>query len=197
MTSTIIRPLRLVGVSGGLSIPSKSAALARHLMDLLAADISVQGNLVELGKLAPDLAGSVWRTQLPETVEHALQAVEKADALVVVAPVFRGAYPGLFKHFFDFVEQDALIDTPVLLAATGGSPRHSLMIDHQLRPLFSFFQARTCPLGVYATDQDFSGLQLHDAALLQRARQAVEKALPLIDLGRSRTHPDTRNGVAA
>lgn len=197
MTSNMIHPLRLVSLSGGLSTASKSAALARHLLDLLAANIPAQANLIELGKLAPDLAGSVSRTQLPETVEHALQAVEQADVLAVVTPVFRGAYTGLFKHFFDFVEQDALIDTPVLLAATGGSPRHSLMIDHQLRPLFSFFQARTCPLGVYATDQDFSGLQLHDAALLQRARRAVEKALPLIDLGRVRTHPDIYNGVAA
>ena len=197
MTSNMIRPLRLVAVSGGLSAPSKSAALARHLLDLVAADTPARGNLIELGKLAPYLAGSAWRAQLPETVEHALQAVEQADALVVVTPVFRGAYTGLFKHFCDVVEQDALIDTPVLLAATGGSPRHSLMIDHQLRPLFSFFQARTCPLGVYATDQDFSGLQLHDEALLQRAHQAVQKALPLIALGRSRTLPDTRDGVAA
>ena len=130
------------------------------------------------------LAGAVWRSQLPETVERELAAVEQADILVVTTPVFRGAYTGLFKHFFDFIHQDALIDKPVLLAATGGSERHALMIDHQLRPLFSFFQARTLPLGVYATDKDFTDYRLQDAALIQRATLAVQRALPLLGLTR-------------
>lgn len=178
------RPLRLVAVSGGLQRPSKSAALAQHLLDLIADDVPCEQRLVELGQLAPQLAGATWRTHLPDTVERELDAVEQADVLVVATPVFRGSYTGLFKHFFDFIHQDALIDKPVLLAATGGSERHALMIDHQLRPLFSFFQARTLPLGVYATDKDFADYRLRDEALIERARLAVERALPLIELSR-------------
>jgi FMN reductase len=169
------RPLRLVAVSGELQRPSKSAALAEHLLEL-----------IELGSLAPQLAAAVWRTQLPASVEQALAAVEQADVQVVTTPVFRRAYTGLFKHFFDFVHQDALIDKPVLLAAIGGSERHALVIEHQLRPLFSFFQTRTLPLGVYATDKDFEGYRLRDATLMARASLAVQRALPLIAL----THCD-------
>ena len=182
------RPLRLVAVSGGLQRPSKSAALAEHLLDLIADDVPCEPHLVELGELAPQLAGAVWRSQLPDTVEAELGAVEQADILVVTTPVYRGSYTGLFKHFFDFIHQDALIDKPVLLAATGGSERHALMIDHQLRPLFSFFQARTLPLGVYATDKDFVDYRVQDMALIERARLAVQRALPLIELMR---HPST------
>jgi len=121
---------------------------------------------------------------LPDAVEQQLAAVEQADILIVSTPVYRGSYTGLFKHFFDFVDQNALIDPPVLLAATGGSERHALMIDHQLRPLFSFFQARTLPLGVYATDKDFLDYRLHDEALIQRSQLAVQRALPLLELKR-------------
>lgn len=174
------RPLRLAAVSGGMQRPSKAAALAEHLLDLIAGEVPCEPRLIELGQLAPHLAGAVWRSQLPATVERELAAVEQADILVVTTPVYRGSYTGLFKHFFDFIHQDALIDKPVLLAATGGSERHALMIDHQLRPLFSFFQARTLPLGVYATDKDFAGYRLQDEALIQRARLAVDRALPLI-----------------
>ena len=93
----------------------------------------------------------------------------------------------LFRsHFFDFIHQDALVDTPILLAATGGSERHSLVIDHQLRPLFSFFQARTLPLGVYATDRDFVDGRVHNDALIERTRLAVRRALPLLALPRHR-----------
>ncbi|EHK68057.1 FMN reductase [Achromobacter arsenitoxydans] len=190
-------PLRLVAVSGGLQRPSKSAALAKHLLDLIAGEVPCEQRLVELGQLAPQLAGAVWRSHLPDSVEQELDAVEQADILVVTTPVFRGSYTGLFKHFFDFIHQDALIDKPVLLAATGGSERHALMIDHQLRPLFSFFQARTLPLGVYATDKDFADYRLQDEALIERARLAVERALPLVELTRLLSTAAAEDAVAA
>ena len=194
MKANMTRPLRLVAVSGGLQRPSKAAALSEHLMDLIADVVLCEQRLVELGQVAPQLAGAVWRSQLPEAVERDLAAVEQADIVVVTTPVYRGSYTGLFKHFFDFIDQDALIDKPILLAATGGSERHALMIDHQLRPLFSFFQARTLPLGVYATDKDFLDYRVHDEALLQRATLAVQRALPLIGLTR---HPDVAAAAVA
>ncbi len=166
-------------------------------MDLIADEVLCEQRLVELGQLAPQLAGAAWRAQLPDAVEQELAAVEQADILVVSTPVFRGAYTGLFKHFFDFIHQDALIDKPVLLAATGGSERHALMIDHQLRPLFSFFQARTLPLGVYATDKDFLDYRLQDEALIQRATLAVQRALPLIGLTRHARSATADEAVAA
>ena len=197
MKANMTRPPRLVAVSGGLQRPSKAAALAEHLMDLIAEEVLCEQRLVELGQLAPQLAGATWRSHLPETVERELAAVEQADILVVATPVYRGSYTGLFKHFFDFIDQDALIDKPVLLAATGGSERHALMIDHQLRPLFSFFQARTLPLGVYATDKDFTDYRLQDEALIQRATLAVQRALPLIGLMRHARSATAEELVAA
>lgn len=176
------RPLRIVAVSGGLQRPSRAATLAEHLLDLIDEGVPCDQHLIELGELAPQLAGALRRSQLPETVERQLAAVERADVLVVVTPVYRGSYTGLFKHFFDFIDQDALVDTPILLAATGGSERHALVIDHQLRPLFSFFQARTLPLGVYATDKDFADGCVQNEALMQRARLAVQRAMPLLAL---------------
>lgn len=189
-------PIRAVAVSGGLQRPSKSAVLSEHLLGLIADEVPCEQRLVELGQLAPQLAGALARSQLPAAVEQALAAVEQADVLVVTTPVFRGAYTGLFKHFFDFVHQDALIDKPVLLAATGGSERHALVIEHQLRPLFSFFQARTLPLGVYATDKDFVNYRLQGDALMARAHLAVQRALPLIDLAH-RTRADSMGDLLA
>ncbi|QHG85867.1 FMN reductase [Xanthomonas cucurbitae] len=196
MTVTPPPPLRVVAVSGGLQRPSKAAALAHHLMALIGDEVPCAPHLVELGALAPHFAGALWRSQVHETVEQELAAVEQADVLVVATPVYRGSFTGLFKHFFDFIRQDALVDIPVLLAATGGSERHALVIDHQLRPLFSFFQARTLPLGIYATDRDFLDYRVHNEALAERARLAVQRALPLIALTRQ-ARTSTTTAVAA
>lgn len=174
------RKIKVVAVSGSVQRPSRTLVLVEQLIAALVDQVPIDLHLIEVGKLAAQLGPALYRSQLPEAVEAELQAIESADLLIVASPVYRGSYTGLFKHLFDLVQQDALIDVPVLLAATGGSDRHALVIDHQLRPLFSFFQARTAPLGVYASEQDFTGYELSSAALRERIALAVARAIPLI-----------------
>jgi FMN reductase len=173
-------PLKLVAVSGGLQRPSRTSALVEHLVAAMAEALPIAARVVELGELAPRLAGAVHRSQLPPAVEAEVAAIESADVLIVASPVFRGSYTGLFKHLFDFVDQHALIDTPVLLAATGGSDRHALVLDTALRPLFSFFQALTLPIGVYASEGDFENYRVRSEQLRSRIALAVERAASLV-----------------
>lgn len=176
------RPLRFVGVSGSLQEPSKTTALVRAILDAAADRVSVptEIGLVELAKVGPSLAGALSRDALSSEIQETLREIETADLLVVASPVYRASYTGLFKHLFDFVEQYALVGQPVLLAATGGGERHALILEHQMRPLFGFFQALTLPLGVYASAADFDGYALRDGKVRARIDQAVSRALPLV-----------------
>ncbi len=174
------RPLRLVAVSGGLKRPSRTLALVDNLLRSLGHALPLDTDLIELGPLVPMIGPHTDRRGLPAPAEAALRTIEAADALLVASPIYRGTYTGHFKHLFDLVDQNALIDKPVLLAATGGSERHALAIDHQFRPLFSFFQAQTLPIGVYATDRDFTDYEVDNPALCDRITLAVERALPVL-----------------
>jgi FMN reductase len=177
--------LKVVAVSGGLQRPSRTLVLVESLVAALSESLPLDIHLIELGQLAPGLARALYRSQLPADVESHIVAIENADALVVASPVFRASFTGLFKHLFDLVHQEALVDIPVLLAATGGSERHALVIEHQLRPLFSFFQARTLPIGVYASERDFAGYEITSASLHNRIALAAERAVPWLREGRS------------
>jgi FMN reductase len=177
--------LKVVAVSGGLQRPSRTLALVESIVAALSESLPLDIHLIELGQLAPGLGRALYRSQLPADVESQIVAIENADVLVVASPVFRASFTGLFKHLFDLVHQDALVDVPVLLAATGGSERHALVIEHQLRPLFSFFQARTLPIGVYASERDFDGYEITSAALRDRIALAAERAVPWLCEGRS------------
>lgn len=175
------KPLNIVAISGGLNAPSKTEALLQTLIERLAKAIPIQVHFIKFSEIAPLLGGAIYRNQLPQQVQDDLAAVENADALIVGTPVYRASFTGLFKHFFDFVEQNALIDVPVLLAASGGSERHALVLEHQLRPLFSFFQAQTLPIGVYATDRDFSPEYTVQSELLnERINLAITRAVPVL-----------------
>jgi FMN reductase len=173
------KPIKVVAVTGSTFRPSRTLVLTQSIVTELGKHLPIQSHLIELGDIARAVGGALSRKELPETVEHELRAIESADLLVVATPVYRGTYPGQFKHLFDLIDQNALIDTPVLLAATGGSERHALVLDHQLRPLFSFFQSLTLPIGVYASEADFDNYQITSEALKARIRLAAERATPL------------------
>ncbi len=180
-------PYRVVAVSGSLHEPSKTTALIRAIVNAVAERAPVDVTVIELTAIGPELAGALQRDQVSPAVEAQLRAIEDADLLIVGSPVYRASFTGLFKHLFDFVGQYALVGKPVLLAATGGGERHALMIEHQLRPLFSFFQALTLPVGVYASDSDFDGYVIDSDVLRTRVALAAERALPLVGYAATRT----------
>lgn len=176
------KPLNIVAVSGGLNNPSKTESLVQEILNELGQATPINVHFIKFSEIGPLLGGAIYRNQLPQRVQDDLAAVEAADALIVGTPVYRASFTGLFKHFFDFVEQTALVDVPVLLAASGGSERHALVLEHQLRPLFSFFQAQTLPIGVYATDKDFTPeYTVRNEQLRERIILAVARALPILE----------------
>jgi FMN reductase len=150
-------------------------------VDEVGRRVPTDPTVIEVTRLGPLLAGALRRDDVSPEAESALQLIESADLLVAASPVYRGSFTGLFKHLFDFVGQYALIGKPVLVAATGGGERHALILEHQLRPLFGFFQALTLPVGVYASDSDFVDHEVASPEVVARISNSVSGALPLIE----------------
>jgi FMN reductase len=171
---------RIVAVSANVGSPSRTLTLTREIVRALELSTGAEAELVEVSKLGRALGQALTREQAAAEVERALRAIESADVLVAATPVHRGSYTGHFKHLFDLIAQDALIDIPVIVAATGGSDRHCLIIEHQLRPLFAFFQAFVVPTGIYATDRDFVDGELRAEQVKQRISGAARQATRLL-----------------
>lgn len=154
-------PLRIVAVSAGLSSPSSTRLLADRLTAATRErleteqDRPVEVRVIELRELAVDIAGNLVSGFPSATLEEAIGAVTGADGLIAVTPVFTASYSGLFKSFFDLVENTALTGKPVVVAATGGTARHSLVLEHAMRPLFAYLRAVTLPTSVYAASEDW------------------------------------------
>jgi FMN reductase len=152
----------LTVISGGLRSPSSTRLLADQLAQAAGAAIETRGDtvdlrVVDLREHAHPITDALLTGFPTGALLDALGQVTAADALIAVTPTFQGSYSGLFKSFMDLVEAGTLRGVPVLLAATGGTERHSLVIEHALRPLFSYLGALTVPTGVYAATADFGG----------------------------------------
>ena len=147
-------------------------------MTRAAARFDLQGAVFDLSDIGPSLGQAGKLSDLAEFSKAAVATILSADALVIASPVYKGSYSGLFKHLFDLLDPVSLAGKPILLAATGGGDRHALIIEHQLRPLFGFFEAQTLATGVYASDTDFAAGQPVAPALLTRLDRAVDQFAP-------------------
>ncbi|MFH9352106.1 FMN reductase [Kitasatospora sp. NPDC017646] len=151
---------KLAVVSAGLSKPSSTRLLADRLAEATVRRLGEDGReaevtVIELRDLAVDIANN-FVTGFPATaLREAIGTVTEADAVIAVTPIFTASYSGLFKSFFDVIDHDALTGKPVLIAATGGTPRHSLALEHAVRPLFSYLRAVVLPTAVYAATDDW------------------------------------------
>ena len=187
---------KIVVISAGLGTPSSSRLLADQLGDAtarLAAGLGVEVRVTtyELRDLAVDIANNFVAGFAAPRLAEAISAAERADAIIAVSPVFSASYSGLFKSFFDLIDNKALEGTPVLLGATGGSERHSMVLDFAMRPLFTYLRARIMPTAVFAAPMDWGrgsegGVAAAESLGSRVERAAGELASELVDGGEVR-----------
>ena len=190
--------VRIALISAGLSDPSATRLLADRLADasrtaLATREQQIEVDVIELRPLAHEVTNAMLTGFTADRLSRDLDAVAGADAVIAVTPTFQASYSGLFKSFFDVLtidHDDALRGTPVLLGATAGTSRHSLVLESAMRPLFSYLGALTVPTGVFAAAEDWgsagsgSGVS---AGLADRINRAATELAELI-LGRAPRH---------
>lgn len=170
---------RVVVISGGASDPSSTTLLATRAAARVEALAGERGlptttRVLELRALARDVADALVTQFVSPALQDALDAVRDADVLVVSTPVYKAGPSGLLTSFLQVLDNDVLIGTPVLLAATAGSARHALVVDEQLRGVFAYLRAVTAPTGLFAAPEDWSD------GLAERIDRAATEVVALL-----------------
>jgi FMN reductase len=167
----------LVVVSAGLSQPSSTRLLADRLTTAVRDALELEGytvavEVVELREHAHAIVDAMLTGFPAGALADALEKVTRADGLVLVTPLFTTTYSGLFKSFLDILDPEVLTDMPVLLGATGGTPRHSLALEYSLRPLLTYLHADVVTTSVFAATDDWAGDPETTGALTRRVERA-------------------------
>jgi FMN reductase len=175
----------VVAISGSLTKPSRTRNLVSLIGQEIAAKTGAEFDLIDIADLLPTLLSATSFDKLPQALQDTHRQLASADLIVIGSPVYKGSYSGLLKHYLDLLNPTLLAGKAAVLAATGGSDRHALVIEHQLRPLASFFELHTVPFGVYARDTDFVDYRLTSESTRARVDETVTQSLRLLgQLGR-------------
>jgi FMN reductase len=175
----------IVVVSAGLGQPSSTRLLADQLAAATAEGLPAGTQIItiDLRELAHDIVDNLLTGFPSPALGEAIGQLLRADGVIAVTPLYNGSYNGLFKSFFDVLDPEALVGKPVLIAATGGTARHSLALEHAIRPLFSYLRAVTVPTAVFAATEDWGSASGSGGALTARIERAGSELAALI--GRS------------
>jgi FMN reductase len=176
-------PLRLVAISAGTSDPSSTSLLAQRTADRVVSIAATRGRtvtpvVIELRALAADISTALVSQLISPRLEQVISTLGSADGIVASTPVYKAGPSGLFTSFFDVLDNDLLIGVPAVIAATAGTPRHALVADDQVRPLFAYLRAMTAPTSVFAAPADWA-----DPALNQRLSRAAFELVLLMESG--------------
>ncbi|GAA4667077.1 FMN reductase [Frondihabitans cladoniiphilus] len=176
---------RITVITAGLSQPSSTRLLADRLAEATTRSLAslgegVEVEIVELRDLAHEITDNLLTGFPAPALASAIESVTKADGVIAVTPVFTSSYSGLFKSFFDVIDNTALEGTPVLIAATAGTPRHSLVLDYALRPMFAYLRAVVVPLGVFAASEDWGSGDETTTTLPDRVSRAADQLAALV-----------------
>ena len=174
--------MKIVGISGGLTTPSRTRALVEFVVKQAVAPLPIEIDLVDVADLAPELAFTLSRADATPRLEAVLEKIESADLLVVGTPIAHGSYTGLLKHLLDLLSASTGEDRVAIIVATDRGDCNSLVLEHALRPLLSLLGYCTVPTAVYARDDDFVDLWVAEEAVIVRARRAVREAFRVLGL---------------
>ena len=162
--------MKIVAISAGLSDASAATQLARAIAESTLTGATPEvgrrntsggeqnttpPDVISLRAYARDIADAMTLGFPSEKLEALFQKVAGADAVVAVAPVYNAMPSGLFISFFNVLPEQTLAGKPVALGATGGTPRHSLVIEQAMRPMFIYLHALIPTTAVYAATEDW------------------------------------------
>lgn len=143
----------ILTIGGSPSHPSRSAALLDYCRTHLDARGLSTENITVRDLNADELIQGLFEGP---SLKLAFSQIAAADGIIIATPVYKAAYTGVLKAFFDLLPANALSGKVVLPIALGGSLAHSLVIDYALRPVLVAMGASHILQGVYLIDKQLA-----------------------------------------
>ena len=166
----------VVSLSGSPALKSRSGVVLEHARRWL------QNHGVDVTTLrirdfnAEDLLFGHFDS--PQVIDF-IEAVKKADGLLIGTPVYKASFSGALKTLLDLLPERSLHGKVVLPLATGGSIAHMLAVDYALKPVLSALKCQEVLHGIFAIDTQIryadneQGGEL-DEILTERLQEGLE-----------------------
>lgn len=139
--------LKIVTLCGSARADSFNAALIKALPNLSSGvmDFKEGPSVADI----PIYDGDIERTSgLPTVVAPLVGMIREADGVVIASPEYNYSIPGGLKNLLDWVSRapnQPFAKKPVLIQSVSGGPMGGVRMQHHLRQVMVFLDARVLP----------------------------------------------------
>lgn len=145
--------MRVVSLVGNPNRGGRTTMVANAVADRIAGLAGGATETIELVDFASELFD--WTSG---AVTELTARVHAAEAVVVASPTYKASMTGLLKAFLDRYGSDGLAGVVAVPVMLGGSWRHALAVETQLRPVLVELAATVPTKGLYVVDSDIDEL---------------------------------------
>ncbi len=140
----------LLTISGSPFPSSRTEGLALLVEGAVRSATDVRTDRIAVRDLP---AEALLRADAADTrVAEALDAIARADAVLIASPVYKASYTGILKALLDLARPDVLAAAPVAAVLSGGDPAHGRAATASLAALVEALGARSSHPAVFALD---------------------------------------------
>lgn len=183
MTAAAWSPVSLAVLCADVGYGRSTRLLADWVAEAVCRSLAAGGaraevEMLELRRLAADLAQCSAQGRASLDLREAVAAVVTADGLVVATPVLGACPSKVFDSFFAVLGDKVLSGMPVLLALSSGSHRQPPDLAQVMRTRLTGVHAEPVPTVLVAGPADWQATAGGDAGRLRACidRAAVELA---------------------
>ena len=162
----------VVFISGSPQTSSRSTRIAQAIADRLdRGEVRVR----QFGLSDFESSELVYARSDGRVIQHYLEVVKGATALVLSTPVYKGTYSGGLKLLLDLIPPDALRGKTVLAVASARIGRHFQGVQRAFDDLYRFFDVGFVVAPVFVLDEQ---VQLTERGLTcdASAEAAIDRA---------------------
>jgi NAD(P)H-dependent FMN reductase len=148
--------MKIIGVIGSAVASGRTRKAVEHACVVAAAkDETVSYELIDVSEKRVSILDGRRLDEYGDDTAEVIRTLESGDVFIMGSPVYRGTYTGAFKNLLDHTPLKALEGKVVGLVATGATPHHYLVIDHEMRSVLAWYNTWLVPGSVYVDDSSY------------------------------------------
>ncbi|WP_170006387.1 NADPH-dependent FMN reductase [Bacillus fonticola] len=175
--------MKLVGISGALIGSKTSKAVHEVLVAARALDANIQTELVDLQDYEVEFVRGTPLSYYNDDTWTVVNKVLSADLLVVGTPIYQASISGVLKNLFDHLPIDAFKNKVTGIVTTGGTDKHYLVSEYQLKPILSYLKGIVPPTSVFVHSDSFNEQnEIEDQDISTRIKKLAQEMVLLQQL---------------
>lgn len=163
--------MKLIGLLGCLTGSKTKTALNFVLDNIKKNNPGIEVEFIDLKDYDIEFCDGRSNELYNDDTKDIVNKIMAADRILIGTPIYQGGIPGVLKNLIDLIPYAGLKGKTTGIVATGGTSRHFLVPEYQLKPVLSSLESDLIDRYVFLDNNDFENGIIRTEDVINRLEQ--------------------------